>query len=82
MIQLNDWYRVHAIRIFQFLIEKTLKRFKKYKLGYPALVVRRMEKRWGSCTAFGKITLNPEIIKAYVCSIEYIIVRVMPSGSP
>src|ERR1035437_8331900 len=37
-IQLNDWYRKHAIRIFQIVIEKELLKFKKYKLEYPPLV--------------------------------------------
>ncbi len=49
--------------------------FKKYKLEFPKLVVRRMEKRWGSCTAEGKVTLNPEIIKAPVKCIDYVIVH-------
>jgi predicted metal-dependent hydrolase len=32
-----------------------------------------MPKRWGSCTAKGKIILNPELIKAPKGSIEYVI---------
>ena len=34
-----------------------------------------MEKRWGSCTRNGKITLNPEMIKAPKACIEYVMVH-------
>ncbi len=32
-----------------------------------------MELRWGSCTINGNIILNPELIKASVACIEYVI---------
>ena len=72
---LAKWYRDHALDIFDWRIEQNLGKFKKYKLSFPKLVVRRMEKRWGSCTAEGKVTLNPEIIKAPVKCIDYVIVH-------
>lgn len=72
---LAQWYRDHALDIFNWRIEQNLHLFKKYKLEFPKLVVRRMEKRWGSCTAEGKVTLNPEIIKAPVKCIDYVIVH-------
>jgi predicted metal-dependent hydrolase len=72
---LNEWYREHALRIFEWRIIQNLEKFKKYNLTYPELVVRRMEKRWGSCTPGGTITLNPEIIKAPVGCIDYVIVH-------
>lgn len=72
---LAQWYSTHAIDIFNWRIEQNLHLFSKYKLGFPKLVVRRMEKRWGSCTAEGKVTLNPEIIKAPVKCIDYVIIH-------
>lgn len=75
MLLLNDWYREHALRIFNWRIEASLERFKKHKIAFPKLMVRRMEKRWGSCTPSGMITLNPEIIKAPVGCIDYVIVH-------
>jgi predicted metal-dependent hydrolase len=75
MLLLNDWYREHALRIFNWRIEANLERFKKYKIQFPKLIVRRMEKRWGSCTPNGTITLNPEIIRAPVGGIDYVIVH-------
>ncbi len=72
---LAQWYRNHALDIFNWRIEQNLDLFQKYKLEFPKLIVRRMEKRWGSCTAEGKVTLNPEIIKAPVKCIDYVIVH-------
>lgn len=72
---LDNWYREHAIRLLQWRIEQNISKFSKYKLEFPKLVVRRMEKRWGSCTPNKKIILNPEIIKAPVKCIDYVIIH-------
>lgn len=72
---LDNWYREHAIRLFNWRIEQNLPKFSKHKIEFPKLVVRRMEKRWGSCTPNKKIILNPEIIKAPVKCIDYVIVH-------
>lgn len=73
--QLTSWYFSHAIRIFDSKIEYSLLLFTKYKIKKPDFEIRRMKNRWGSCTPNGKIILNPELIKAPVTCIEYVIIH-------
>jgi hypothetical protein len=39
----------------------------------PTFKVRKMSKRWGSCTSEGVILLNPKLVAASVECIEYVI---------
>jgi predicted metal-dependent hydrolase len=73
--QLQQWYRQKAERIFTEMMTEVLPKFKKYKIQQPAITVRSMNKRWGSCTPSGKIILNTELIKAPKGSIEYVIIH-------
>jgi predicted metal-dependent hydrolase len=70
-----NWYAERAELKFRELAEKWTGRFKKYGVEPGALVIRWMEKRWGSCTPRGKIILNTELIKAPKGCIEYVIVH-------
>ncbi len=74
-LQLYQWYREKAITVFEEMLDEVLPKFRKYKIEKPALIVRSMSKRWGSCTPAGKIILNTELIKAPKGSIEYVIIH-------
>lgn len=73
--QLWGWYRQKAADHFNKLLEKVLTLFQKYGIEEPALEIRHMTKRWGSCTVNGKVILNLELIKAAKGSIEYVIIH-------
>lgn len=74
--QLVDaWYRRHAQRVFAERLEACFPRVEKLGVDYPALQVRRMKTRWGSCTAEGKILLNLELIQVSKRYIDYVIVH-------
>lgn len=72
---LKSWYRHHAEIIFLNILESSFSRFSKYKITFPELQIKQMEKRWGSCTSSGKIILNLELIKAPRASIEYVVIH-------
>jgi predicted metal-dependent hydrolase len=72
---LNNWYKSKATILFDELLTTSLEVFKKYKIEKPALYIRQMEKRWGSCTKTGKIILNTQLIKAPKGSIEYVVIH-------
>ncbi len=73
---LGDWYYDHAKRKFNQSIKESVRKFSKYNIErYPPLVVKRMTKRWGSCTPNGRIILNPEIIKTLSRCVDYVVIH-------
>jgi len=72
---LTKWYYIHSKDKFEGAIKKYLPGFKQFNLESPSWEIKRMAKRWGSCTPKGKILLNPELIKAPGRCIEYVIVH-------
>ena len=72
---LDNWYRERAKIKFAEYAEPLIERFKKYDVAPKNLLVQQMKYRWGSCTAEGNIILNPELIKAPIACIEYVIIN-------
>ncbi|WP_417875064.1 M48 family metallopeptidase [Xanthomarina gelatinilytica] len=74
---LAKWYYQHAEKKFFYVAEGVFQKFKEFEIEQPILEIRRMSKRWGSCHKSGKISVNPEIIKAPTKCIEYVIIHEM-----
>lgn len=70
---LEKWYNNQAKQKLHSIALPIIEKFKKYDVIPSSIEFRAMPKRWGSCTAKGKIILNPELIKAPKGSIEYVI---------
>ncbi|WP_371183899.1 M48 family metallopeptidase [Xanthomonas sacchari] len=71
---LDHWLRQRAKDIFQQRLAATAEPLRWVK-HTPALTVRRMQRRWGSCSASGRITLNAGLIHASRECIDYVILH-------
>ena len=74
---LAEWYYRHAEKKFLTKRDEVYLKFKCFNIELPDLEIRRMSKRWGSCTGNGKIIINPEIIKAPTKCLEYLLIHEM-----
>jgi predicted metal-dependent hydrolase len=72
---LNKWYLQNAKIKFHSIAQLLVDQFRKHKAEPSSIVLREMPTRWGSCTAKGKLILNPELIKAPKGCIEYVIIH-------
>ncbi len=69
------WYLRNAKAKFHKLAKPLIEKFRRHDVEPSAIVLREMATRWGSCTAKGKMILNPELIKAPKGCIEYVIIH-------
>lgn len=61
-------------QVFGEIVEQVYPVFQKYGVAMPALRIRDMETRWGSCLAKkGIITLNKRLLEAPRHCIEYVV---------
>lgn len=73
---LEGWYRSHAKRVFAHRLESCLEATRSLGLEtVPNLVIRKMAKRWGSCTRAGNVLLNLDLVKVPVHCIDYVIIH-------
>lgn len=70
---LKEWYKARAKEKIAEIAEPIIERFKKYNVEPLGIYIQEMETRWGSCTKKGRIILNPDLIKAPIPCVEYII---------
>jgi len=68
---LEDWYIQKTMEVFNKRYVEVQKNFN-YSF-VPELEIRKMAKRWGSFLSRKKVYLNPELIKAPIICIDYVI---------
>ena len=72
----DEWLRNYAISIYSEIYEAYERKLKKYNIKNIDIIIRKMNKRWGSCLPNeNKIILNFKLIKTPICCIEYVILH-------
>jgi hypothetical protein len=72
---LDAWYREHAQTVFAARIKICLDSARSLNIPSIGFVLRKMTRRWGSCTKAGTILLNPELVRVSVFCIDYVIMH-------
>ena len=72
---LEEWYLQKASTCFQAVFHLVWEKFKKAAVAKPGLKIRKMKARWGSLSTNGRLTLNPDLIKAPKECIEYVVIH-------
>lgn len=73
---LGQWYRKQATDIFEqrmLLCFNAFPQWFQQKFTKPDITVRKMRRRWGSCSRTGDVTLNVLLIKMPQECIDYVI---------
>lgn len=84
---LIEWYELRARAVFTERFAEVQRMVRRFRELAPQLRMRRMKKRWGSCSPNGTVTLNTELIQASKVCIDYVIVHelchlIVPAHSP
>lgn len=72
---LERWYREKAERKLRERFEQGCALMARYGVAMPHLQIRRMERRWGSCTPSGRVLLNSRLVFAPTGCIDYVILH-------
>ncbi|WP_435104372.1 M48 family metallopeptidase [Arhodomonas sp. AD133] len=72
---LQRFYRQQAERVFAERLALWCDRLAGWGIGRPALRLRRMRRRWGSCSTRGEVTLNVHLIQHSIELIDLVVVH-------
>lgn len=73
---MERWYLDHARRTFDRRLTDLVRSTPLLRLAEaPPLLVRKLRKRWGSCSPEGRILVNVEAVKLPVGCIDYLLVH-------
>ena len=73
---LRKWYKVQAKRVFAERLEVCRQHAIAFGIEHPGgFTLRRMKKRWGSCSKDGHILLNTQLVSAPKTCIDYVVMH-------
>lgn len=71
----NTWYLKHARTKFEERMALLHPILERENLKMNSLMIRKLNKRWGSCTKKGNIVVNSDLIKAPINCIDYVLIH-------
>lgn len=73
---MERWYREHAIALFERRAASLIEATPRLQLrSVSPIRVRKLTKRWGSCTPGGTLVLNVDAVKLPVGCIDYLLMH-------
>ncbi|MHB1155871.1 MAG: M48 family metallopeptidase [Phycisphaerales bacterium] len=73
---MREWYQSHAESMFQSRMRHLVQPATPLRLDLDVkLRVKPMQRRWGSCSKSGTITLNTDLVKTPLHCIDYVIIH-------
>ena len=72
---MDAWYKRCAKMYLSKVFDDCWKGFKKGDTAKPSLKLQKMDKRWGSLSTKGQMTLNLNLIQAPKACIEYVVIH-------
>lgn len=73
---MDRWYLDHARDVFKRRLDLLVRSTPRFRLHTPPpLLVRRLRKRWGSCSPQGRILMNVDAVKLPAGCIDYLLVH-------
>lgn len=73
---MQRWYLAHAREVFTRRMQELLRRTPLLGIPeMPPLIVRRLVKRWGSCSPDGRILMNVDAVKLPVGCVDYLLLH-------
>jgi predicted metal-dependent hydrolase len=73
---LEQWRRDHARLVFERRLRICLQQCPSLKRDHPPrLLIKKMARRWGSCTKAGNVVLNVDLVNAPTHCVDYVIIH-------
>ncbi len=72
---MESWFKIIARKTFIKMFRDILTKYHQYDFQPVAFSVRKMKKRWGSCTINGRIGISADLIRLDMIYAEYVIIH-------